>query len=184
MRTNPLPAATASTARPFMPVTPRLANWLNDKSTGRSAPAAFLRFHRWLSPAGVGSDTVSSAPPASSSPPPGGAPGSPRHRALVYLRDGERYVVAASNDANDRPPAWPPNVQADRTVSVLVRRGRFIGEARFINPDHPDYGPLWHVLNENSNQRYGATWIRNPSKPGHRSATGRAAEPRPAVGRR
>src|SRR6266480_1916207 len=39
--------------------------------------------------------------------------GEPRTCALIYLQDGERLVVVASNGGSDHPPSWLLNLQAD-----------------------------------------------------------------------
>jgi deazaflavin-dependent oxidoreductase (nitroreductase family) len=43
-----------------------------------------------------------------------------RRTALVYQRDGDRYVVAASNRGADPHPAWYLNLLADPHVIVEV----------------------------------------------------------------
>jgi len=56
--------------------------------------------------------------------------GKPRTTPLTYFRDGDDYVVIASNGGEDAPPRWWLNLQADprasvrldgRTVSVVAR---------------------------------------------------------------
>lgn len=48
--------------------------------------------------------------------------GEPRTHALLYLADGGRLLVVASNNGADRAPAWYLNLQAH--PEVVVRRGR------------------------------------------------------------
>jgi len=47
--------------------------------------------------------------------------GRPRRHALVYLRDGERLLVVASNNGGDAPPAWLLNLGA--YPRALVQEG-------------------------------------------------------------
>ena len=42
--------------------------------------------------------------------------GSPRTAVLTYARDGADFVLVASNDGQDRPPAWFLNVGANPAV--------------------------------------------------------------------
>ncbi|MEV4003406.1 nitroreductase family deazaflavin-dependent oxidoreductase [Actinomadura sp. NPDC049753] len=53
-----------------------------------------------------------------------------RRTALVYGRDGDRYVVAASNRGADRHPAWYLNLLADPNVTVQVGKDTFTARAR------------------------------------------------------
>ncbi|KAB2345922.1 nitroreductase family deazaflavin-dependent oxidoreductase [Actinomadura rudentiformis] len=53
-----------------------------------------------------------------------------RRTALVYERDGERYVLAASNQGGDHHPAWYLNLIADPHVTVQVGSETFTARAR------------------------------------------------------
>ncbi len=53
-----------------------------------------------------------------------------RRTALVYGRDGERYVLVASNRGADRHPAWYLNLLADPVVTVQVGTESFTMRAR------------------------------------------------------
>ena len=44
--------------------------------------------------------------------------GEPRTCALIYVQDGERLVVVASNGGSDQPPFWLLNLQAHPDVGV------------------------------------------------------------------
>lgn len=50
--------------------------------------------------------------------------GSVRRAALVYLPDGDDYVVVASNAGAERPPAWYLNLRAAGESFVYVRGAR------------------------------------------------------------
>src|SRR2546430_2361254 len=65
--------------------------------------------------------------------------GAARTNALVYARDGDDYLVVASNGGADRPPAWLYNLQADSNVGIQVGRERRTARARVVEPSDPDY---------------------------------------------
>ena len=46
-----------------------------------------------------------------------------RTTPLLYVADGERWVVAASNAGDDRPPAWWLNLQARPETTVDLADG-------------------------------------------------------------
>ena len=82
--------------------------------------------------------------------------GATRTNGLVYARDGDDYLVVASNGGADKAPAWLFNVRADPSVEVQVGRDRRKGTAREVGPSDPDYERLWKIVNENNNDRYTA----------------------------
>jgi deazaflavin-dependent oxidoreductase (nitroreductase family) len=51
--------------------------------------------------------------------------GEPRTHALLFVRDGERYVVCASNFGAPNDPAWYLNLRTDPHGAARVRRGHF-----------------------------------------------------------
>jgi deazaflavin-dependent oxidoreductase (nitroreductase family) len=53
----------------------------------------------------------------------------PRTVALLYHRDGDRYVVIGSKGGSDVPPAWLRNVEASPEVEVQVGTKRFTAKA-------------------------------------------------------
>lgn len=63
---------------------------------------------------------------------------------LVYVMDGERFVVAAAYAGSDRDPAWWLNLQAEPTATVEVRRSRIPVRATPAGPDERE--TLWHRL--------------------------------------
>ena len=69
--------------------------------------------------------------------------GQPRTNGLVYARDGDDYLVVASNGGAERPPAWLHNL---------------------IEPSDPDYERLWKIVNDNNKDRYSA-YQRQTSRP-------------------
>src|SRR5882757_10535656 len=65
--------------------------------------------------------------------------GATRTNGLVYARDGDDYLVVASNGGADRAPAWLHNLRANPEVGIQVRQGRLDATARVIEPSDPDY---------------------------------------------
>ena len=82
--------------------------------------------------------------------------GATRTNGLVYARDGDDYLVVASNGGADRPPAWLHNLSADPGVEIQVGRTRQRGTARVVEPSDPDYERLWKVANAGNRDRYTA----------------------------
>jgi F420H(2)-dependent quinone reductase len=80
--------------------------------------------------------------------------GRERVAALVYARDGDDYVVVASNDGADDPPAWLHNLRADPRVQLQVGRRRSGGLARVVERGDADYEHLWRLVNEHNHGRY------------------------------
>ncbi len=66
---------------------------------------------------------------------------------VAYARDGEDYVVAASNGGIDREPQWWQNLQAEPRTTIEVRGRRVEVEARLV--DDADRARLWDALNDN-----------------------------------
>jgi deazaflavin-dependent oxidoreductase (nitroreductase family) len=82
--------------------------------------------------------------------------GQARVNALVYAREGEDYLVVASNGGSDKPPAWLYNLQADPQVELQIGRERSPGTARVVEPSDPGYDGLWKLVNDNNRDRYTA----------------------------
>src|SRR5438270_11760840 len=79
-----------------------------------------------------------------------------RTNGLVYARDGDDYLVVASNGGADRPPAWLHNLRANPDVEVQIGRQRRKGTARVLEPTDADYERLWKIVNANNHDRYSA----------------------------
>jgi F420H(2)-dependent quinone reductase len=82
--------------------------------------------------------------------------GATRTNGLVYARDGNDYLVVASNGGADRPPAWLHNLQANPDVEIQIGRERRKGAARVVEPTDPDYDRLWGIVNAGNRDRYRA----------------------------
>lgn len=80
--------------------------------------------------------------------------GATRTNALVYARDGDAYLVVASNGGAETHPAWLHNVRAKPDVEIQIERERRNATARILEPSDPDYDRLWKIVNENNRDRY------------------------------
>lgn len=80
--------------------------------------------------------------------------GATRTNGLVYARDGNDYLVVASNGGADRPPAWLHNLRANPDVEIQIARDRLKGAARVLEPSDPDYDRLWRIVNDGNHDRY------------------------------
>jgi deazaflavin-dependent oxidoreductase (nitroreductase family) len=77
-----------------------------------------------------------------------------RTSALVYGRDGDSFVVVASNYGGPHDPAWLANIRADPRVELQVGRRRLVAEARVVEPGDADYARLWGLMNRVTHYRY------------------------------
>jgi F420H(2)-dependent quinone reductase len=82
--------------------------------------------------------------------------GATRTNGLVYARDGDDYLVVASNGGADRAPAWLHNLRASPDVEIQIGRERRKGTATVVEPSDPDHGRLWKIVNDNNRDRYSA----------------------------
>jgi F420H(2)-dependent quinone reductase len=72
--------------------------------------------------------------------------GKRRTKPLLYMPDGDRYVVVASNGGRPDHPAWFLNVRANPDVDVQVGRRRFAARARI--PEEGERDRLWRMAGE------------------------------------
>ena len=70
--------------------------------------------------------------------------GEPRVTPLLYVDDGPRLVVVASNGGTERVPAWWHNLQADPNAHVQCGREHRDVVAREATP--PEVEALWPKL--------------------------------------
>jgi F420H(2)-dependent quinone reductase len=82
--------------------------------------------------------------------------GATRTNGLVYARDGDDYLVVASNGGADRPPAWLHNLRANPDVEIQIARERRKGSAMAVEPSDNDYDRLWKIANDHNHDRYSA----------------------------
>jgi|HubBroStandDraft_1064217.scaffolds.fasta_scaffold31997_3 deazaflavin-dependent oxidoreductase (nitroreductase family) len=134
---------------------PLVARTLNKLTAPNSAPAPILKAHRWLyertagrlGPGMIGAWTLLLRTT-------GRRTGARRTTALVFARDGQRFVLAASNDGKAEAPAWLLNVRSNPAVELQVGRSRFLGRAAVLGRSDPDYPRLWELMNATNNRRY------------------------------
>jgi deazaflavin-dependent oxidoreductase (nitroreductase family) len=67
-----------------------------------------------------------------------------RRTALIYRRDGERYVVVASTGGGDHHPAWYLNLVDDPEVRVQVGADTFA--ARASTAEGAERARLWEEM--------------------------------------
>ncbi|MEY8015163.1 nitroreductase family deazaflavin-dependent oxidoreductase [Mycobacterium servetii] len=84
----------------------------------------------------------------------GAKTGQPRTAALSYARDGDSYLIVASNGGADRPPGWYHNLRKHPRCEINVGPKRFAVTARQVGPDDADYRRLWKIVNANNANRY------------------------------
>ena len=101
----------------------------------------------------------------------GAKSGRRRATPLLYLPDGERVVVIASNGGRDRHPAWYYNLRAHPEVTVFLR-GR-VGAYRAYEAQGEERAELWRravdyfagfALYEQRTARHIPVMVLTPSK--------------------
>jgi len=70
--------------------------------------------------------------------------GLPRTTPLMYIRDGEGYVITASNNGRDNAPAWLYNLQASPQVEIDLPGKRLKATASLATTAEKDR--LWPIL--------------------------------------
>ncbi len=68
----------------------------------------------------------------------------------MYGNDAGRSVVVASNDGQDKPPAWLHNVGAHPDVSIQVGRRRAAARARIVESSDAAYPRLWRLTGDDA----------------------------------
>lgn len=77
-----------------------------------------------------------------------------RTSGLSYFRDGDAYLVVASNGGSPRPPGWLANLTAKPDAEIQIGRRRYPAVARSTLPDDPDYARRWTIVDTGNNGRY------------------------------
>jgi deazaflavin-dependent oxidoreductase (nitroreductase family) len=72
--------------------------------------------------------------------------GEPRTTPLIYARDGDRYVIVASQGGAPAHPGWYRNLTKDPNVELQVRDEAFFARARTAEGDERER--LWEKANE------------------------------------
>jgi deazaflavin-dependent oxidoreductase (nitroreductase family) len=70
--------------------------------------------------------------------------GEQRTTPLIYQRDGDRYLVVASQGGADEHPAWYLNLSADPNVEVQVKDDRF--DATASTAEGEERERLWKLM--------------------------------------
>lgn len=70
--------------------------------------------------------------------------GRPRRVALMYLKDGDRYLLVGSNSGYDSPPAWLLNLQAE-PAALFEPKGKSLA-VRARPVDRDEHALLWPRL--------------------------------------
>ena len=84
----------------------------------------------------------------------GAKTGLPRTNSLSYARDGDSYLVVASNGGDRRSPGWLHNLRAEPRVEINVGPRRFAATAVPVGAGDADYARLWRIVNVNNANRY------------------------------
>ncbi len=84
----------------------------------------------------------------------GAKTGQPRTTSLTYARDGDSYLIVASNAGADRYPGWYHNLRKHPDCEINVGPKRFAVTARKVTPDDAEYPRLWQLVNKNNANRY------------------------------
>jgi deazaflavin-dependent oxidoreductase (nitroreductase family) len=72
--------------------------------------------------------------------------GQRRTAPVLYLKDGDRYVVVGSNAGNVRAPAWSYNLEANPDAEIEIRGDRRLVRARVAEGE--ERAELWRKVNE------------------------------------
>lgn len=86
--------------------------------------------------------------------------GAQRTVPLLYVPDGERYLVVASNAGDDRAPAWWLNLESDPEATVQVGVEKHAVRAR--RADEGEERELWPLME--SSYRHYADYRRRTSR--------------------
>lgn len=70
--------------------------------------------------------------------------GQDREWPVIYLADGDRFVVVASNGGRDHHPAWYLNLKAESNCTIMVGGDRIAVTARDVEPS--ERAELWPRL--------------------------------------
>ena len=76
----------------------------------------------------------------------GAKTGKPRTTSLTYARDGDDYLVVASNGGAPRSPGWYHNLKANPNAEINVGPRRLAVTAQPVLPGDPDRERLWKIV--------------------------------------
>jgi deazaflavin-dependent oxidoreductase (nitroreductase family) len=111
---------------------PRKPSVLFDRTVGRR----FYRVHAWVyQKTGGRIGHRSPAGPMLLITTIGRKSGQPRTTPLLYMPDGDAFVVVGSNGGRSHPPAWILNVTANPEVQLLVGRRAIRASAHLLSEE-------------------------------------------------
>ena len=84
----------------------------------------------------------------------GAKTGQPRTSTLTYAKDGDSYLIVASNGGGEKYPGWYHNLRKHPDCEINVGPKRLGVTARKITPDNAEYASLWELVNKNNGNRY------------------------------
>jgi F420H(2)-dependent quinone reductase len=107
----------------------------------------FYKVHRWMYEASDGRvGARSSQGPMLLLSTIGRRSGQPRTTPLLFMRDGEDFVVVGSNGGRPQPPAWFLNLEADPKATVRDGRRTVSVVAETVSAE--ERGRLWSRLDD------------------------------------
>jgi deazaflavin-dependent oxidoreductase (nitroreductase family) len=84
----------------------------------------------------------------------GAKTGEQRTNALTYAKDGDEYLVVASNGGARRSPGWYHNLLNNPDVEIQIGTRRIPVHARAVLPGDDDRDRYWKIVNDHNRNRY------------------------------
>ncbi len=94
----------------------------------------------------------------------GAKTGQPRTTSLTYARDGDSYLIVASNGGEERYPGWYHNLRKHPECEINAGPKRFPMTAGQVGPGDADFARLWEIVNKNNGNRY-TSYQKRTSRP-------------------
>lgn len=96
--------------------------------------------------------------------------GEPRSTPVLYLEDGDRLVVVASNFGREHHPAWSGNLLADPRATVRIRdhersvvaRPATQDEKQALWPQLLELYPTWEAYTHRTDRSFRAFFLESP----------------------
>ncbi|HEX3285308.1 MAG TPA: nitroreductase family deazaflavin-dependent oxidoreductase [Mycobacterium sp.] len=93
----------------------------------------------------------------------GAKTGKARTTSLTYARDGDDYLIVASNGGSPRSPGWYHNLKSHPDIEINVGPRRFAVTAEPVLPGDADRERLWQIVTK-YNKSYDA-YQKKTSRP-------------------
>ena len=84
----------------------------------------------------------------------GARTGKPRTSALVYIKEGDEWIIVASKGGSPTAPAWLFNLRANPNVEIQIGREHIPALATEIGHDNPRHAFLWKKVNDANGGRF------------------------------